>query len=123
MAESLADRQTQSSRLRTKFKDRVPVIVNPATDRSTPPIDKNKYLVPSDLTFGEFMYVVRKRIKGGSLSANQALVGFARGVLPPTSKSMAELYSENAEEDGFLYVVYSLENTFGAFHRLQTAKP
>jgi GABA(A) receptor-associated protein len=107
---SLVERQSESNKLRNKFRDRIPVIVNPGNAR-TPDIDKKKYLVPNDLTFGEFMLIIRKRIK---LSEHQALVGFVNGLLPPMRKQMSELYSESSDQDGFLYVAYSLENTFGA---------
>jgi GABA(A) receptor-associated protein len=93
----------------------VPVIANPGNARTvaacgegTP---KSKYLVPNDLSFGEFMYIIRKRIK---VDEKQALVGFVNNVLPPTAKLMSELYSESSNEDGFLYITYSLENTFGS---------
>jgi len=106
---TLADRQCESDRLRIRFLDRTPVVICPCP--RGPPIDKNKYLVPSSLSFGEFMHIVRKRIK---MNQNQSLVGFIDGkVLPPASKSLGDLYKELADEDGFLYVTYSLENTFG----------
>ena len=106
--ESLLERQSQSNRLRNKFRDRVPIIVSPGNAK-TPDIDKKKFLVPVDLTFGEFMHIIRKRIH---LNENQALVGFVNGVLPPMGKRMSEIYGESSNEDGFLYVMYSLENTF-----------
>lgn len=43
-------------------------------------IDKKKYLVPSDLTVGQFVYVIRKRIK---LSPEKAIFIFVDDVLPP----------------------------------------
>jgi GABA(A) receptor-associated protein len=115
MENTLLDLQGESNRLRSKFRDRIPVIVN-----GVPALDKVKYLVPCELTFGGFMNIIRRRIK---LNPNQALVGFVQGLLPPTSKLMSDIYHESCGEDGFLYVTYSLENTFGAFHRLQTANP
>ena len=108
-SQTLVERQSESNKLRNKFRDRIPVIVNPGNTR-TPDIDKKKYLVPNDLTFGEFMLIIRKRIK---LNEHQALVGFVNGLLPPMGKRMTELYSESSDQDGFLYVAYSLENTFG----------
>ncbi|KAI7985216.1 Autophagy-related protein 8e [Camellia lanceoleosa] len=42
---------------------------------------QNKYLVPADLTVGQFVYVIRKRIK---LSAEKAIFIFVDNVLPPT---------------------------------------
>jgi GABA(A) receptor-associated protein len=40
-----------------------------------------RYLVPSDLTVGQFVYVIRKRIK---LSPEKAIFIFTNNVLPPT---------------------------------------
>ncbi len=107
-SDDLFDRQGESNRLRMKFKDRVPVIIT-RTGRA-PELEKVKYLVPSDLTFGGFMNIIRRRIK---LNPNEALVGFVKGTLPPNTKTMMEVYKESCDDDGFLYVVYSLENTFG----------
>ena len=45
------------------------------------PCFARRYLVPSDLTVGQFVYVIRKRIK---LSPEKAIFIFAAGVLPPT---------------------------------------
>ena len=43
------------------------VICEKADRTDIPLIDKKKYLVPSDLTVGQFVYVIRKRIKVGPL--------------------------------------------------------
>jgi GABA(A) receptor-associated protein len=102
-------RTLESARLREKFLNRIPVVIK-AGNKSSPPIDKYKYLVPGELTLGEFIYILRKRIK---LHPAQALFVFIDGILPPVSKSLRELYAENADPDGFLYLSYSLENTFG----------
>lgn len=40
-----------------------------------------RYLVPADLTVGQFVYVIRKRIK---LNAEKAIFIFVDNVLPPT---------------------------------------
>ncbi|KAJ0568788.1 putative autophagy protein Atg8 ubiquitin [Helianthus annuus] len=102
-------RRAESTRIRDKYPDRVPVIVERAERSDLADIDKNKYLVPADLTVGQFVYVVRKRIK---LSAEKAIFVFVKNVLPPTAALMSAIYEENKDEDGFLYMTYSGENTF-----------
>ncbi|KAB1199760.1 Autophagy-related protein 8A, partial [Morella rubra] len=77
---------------------------------NTPLSDVSRYLVPADLTVGQFVYVVRKRI---NLSPEKAIFIFVKNILPPTAAMMSAIYDENKEEDGFLYMVYSGENTFG----------
>ncbi len=42
-----------------------------------------RYLVPADLTVGQFVYVIRKRIK---VSPEKAIFMFVKNVLPPTGK-------------------------------------
>lgn len=75
-----------------------------------PTIDKKKYLVPSDLTVGQFVFVIRQRIK---LAPEKAIFIFVDEVLPPTAALMSSIYEEYRDEDGFLYVSYSGENCFG----------
>ena len=59
----LKHRQDESSRIKNKYPDRVPVIVEKKDENpDIPDIDKKKFLVPTDLTVGQFIYVVRKRI-------------------------------------------------------------
>merc|ERR1711991_1086764 len=96
--------------MREKYPDRIPVIVEKANGGDIPDIDKKKYLVPADLTVGQFVYVIRKRIK---LSPEKAIFIFVDEVLPPTAALMSSIYEEHKDEDGFLYITYSGENTFG----------
>ncbi|XP_051125627.1 autophagy-related protein 8C-like [Andrographis paniculata] len=108
----LEKRRAESARIRGKFPDRLPVIVEKADRSDIPNIDKKKYLVPDDLTVGQFVYVVRKRIKLGPQSA---IFVFVNEILPPTAALMSTIYEEYKDEDGFLYMTYSGENTFGSF--------
>ncbi|KAK8667946.1 hypothetical protein V6N13_105419 [Hibiscus sabdariffa] len=107
---SLERRQSEAARIREKYPDRIPVIVERAEKSDVPEIDKKKYLVPADLTVGQFVYVVRKRIK---LSPEKAIFIFVKNILPPTAAMLSSIYEENKDEDGFLYMTYSGENTFG----------
>ncbi|KAF5387062.1 hypothetical protein D9615_001791 [Tricholomella constricta] len=103
-------RKAEAERIRQKYPDRIPVICEKADRTDIPTIDKKKYLVPSDLTVGQFVYVIRKRIK---LAPEKAIFIFVDEVLPPTAALMSAIYEEHKDEDNFLYVSYSGENTFG----------
>ncbi|WJZ99317.1 hypothetical protein VitviT2T_017770 [Vitis vinifera] len=111
MEHPLERRQAEAARIREKYPDRIPVIVERAEKSDIPDIDKKKYLVPADLTVGQFVYVVRKRIK---LTPEKAIFIFIKNILPPTAAMMSAIYEENKDEDGFLYMTYSGENTFGS---------
>ncbi|KAK9273934.1 hypothetical protein L1049_018746 [Liquidambar formosana] len=45
-------RRAEAGRIRDKYPDRIPVIVEKAERSDIPNIDKKKYLVPADLTGG-----------------------------------------------------------------------
>jgi GABA(A) receptor-associated protein len=109
----LDKRKSEAERIRAKYPDRVPVICEKA-DRSSeiPDIDKKKYLVPADLTVGQFHYVIRKRIK---LAPEKALFLFCANSIPPNAALMSTVYEEQKDDDGFLYVQYSGESTFGSY--------
>mmetsp|Transcript_11428 Transcript_11428/g.20149 ORF Transcript_11428/g.20149 Transcript_11428/m.20149 type:complete len:139 (+) Transcript_11428:115-531(+) len=106
----LEKRKQEAARIKEKYPDRIPVIVERAEKSDIPDIDKKKYLVPSDLTVGQFVYVIRKRIK---LSPERAIFIFVRNILPPSAALMSSVYADHRDEDGFLYITYSGENTFG----------
>ncbi|KAG2645664.1 hypothetical protein PVAP13_2KG436800 [Panicum virgatum] len=88
MEHELEKRQSESARIRDKYPDRIPVIVEKAGKTDVPEIDKKKYLVPADLTVGQFIYVVRKRIK---LSPEKAIFVFVKNTLPPTEQRRGRL--------------------------------
>jgi len=104
-------RRSEGEKIRRKYPDRVPVIVERAPKARIAELDKKKYLVPSDLTVGQFYFLIRKRV---SLRPEDALFFFVNNVIPPTSATMGSLYQEHHEEDFFLYIAYSDESVYGA---------
>merc|ERR1712211_16561 len=103
-------RRAEGEKIRRKYPDRVPVIVEKSPKARIGDLDKKKYLVPSDLTVGQFYFLIRKRI---SLRPEDALFFFVNNVIPPTSATMGSLYQEHHEEDFFLYIAYSDESVYG----------
>ncbi|XP_031130568.1 autophagy-related protein 8C-like isoform X2 [Ipomoea triloba] len=103
-------RQKESGHIREKYPDRIPVIVEKLERSDVPDIDNKKYLVPAELTVGQFVYVVRKRI---NIPDEKTVFMFVNNTLPPTAALMSAIFEENKDEDGFLYMTYSGENTFG----------
>ena len=82
-------RRAEGEKIRRKYPDRVPVIVEKSPKARIGDLDKKKYLVPSDLTVGQFYFLIRKRI---SLRPEDALFFFVNNVIPPTSATMGSLY-------------------------------
>ena len=104
-------RQKEAKRVRAKYPDLIPVICERIENSDLPTTMRRKYLVPQSLTMGQFMYVLRRRI---DLDANRAMFLFLGGdTLAPTAELVSTLYDVHKDEDGFLYMHYSGENTFG----------
>lgn len=102
---SFAERYAESKKIRTKYPDYIPVIVE-----TTLPLDKHRYLVHADLTLMEFMLTVRKRL---TIPASASVFFLVDNTLAPTGSRMRELYVRHQHPDGFLYLNLVAENTFG----------
>ena len=104
-------RKSESDRINLKYSDKIPVIAeiheNSINELN---LDKIKYLVPHDLTVGQFIYIIRKRTK---FDSEKALFVFFNNTLAPISELMGNLYQKSKDNDGFLYATISLESTFG----------
>jgi GABA(A) receptor-associated protein len=111
---TLEQRTSESKRIKERYPDRIPIIVeiNRGYTQDLPELDKNKYLVPGDLTLGQFIYVLRKRIKIDSAKAIFLMT--EDGQLMPTHTLLSSIYDEKCENtDGFLFLVLSSESVFG----------
>ena len=106
------DRLDEARRVLNKYPDRIPIICERSLTSTIdcPIIDKRKYLVPRDLTMGQFLYVIRKRLR---LLPEKALFLFVNGTIPPTTSLINEVYNRHKDDDGYLYISYAQENTFG----------
>lgn len=99
----------ESQIMRDKFIDRVPVIIEKRSDKA-PTIDKKKYMTPVSLTLGQLVFVIRKRLK---IKPEDALFVFIGNRMVTQTQTIGDCYDKMKDEDGFLYVCYDIENTFG----------
>lgn len=107
---SFNTRFEESERIRRKFPDRIPVIIEKYNYSKIEDIDKTKYLVPNDLTLAQLVYVIRKRIK---MAPEKALFFFINDNIPTSTEIMSSVYHKYKHDDGFLYIHFAEENTFG----------
>jgi len=105
----LTKRMEDCKKILKKYPDRIPVIVDRGT-RETPKIDKNKFLVPKSITISEFMIVLRARLP---LQKDQAIYFHIQNNMPRSTDEMSRIYLQNKSEDGYLYMTYSVEASFG----------
>tara|TARA_B100000482_G_C12558065_1_gene278953 strand:+ start:278 stop:616 length:339 start_codon:yes stop_codon:yes gene_type:complete len=106
---SLEERTHESALMLSRFPDRVPVIVEKRRP-SISTIDKRKYMSPKTLTLGQFTFVIRKRLK---LKPSEAIFIFINQKLIHQTQTLGDTYANEKDEDGFIYLIYDFENTFG----------
>ena len=106
-------RFSESQRIKEKYPDKIPVICEKGkVGNDIPDIDRKKYLCPNDISIANFMFVIRKRIK---LSPEKSIFLFVNDTnLVPTAALLSQVYEEHHDQDGFLYITYNGESTFGA---------
>mmetsp|Transcript_49858 Transcript_49858/g.83023 ORF Transcript_49858/g.83023 Transcript_49858/m.83023 type:complete len:118 (+) Transcript_49858:65-418(+) len=107
---SLQERQKKAQKVLRKYPDRVPIICEKDPKSAIQQMERTKILVPKELSVAQFIKVIRKRI---NLQPEQSIFLFINDTLVLNAKMMIDVYSEHKDEDGFLYVSYSTENTFG----------
>lgn len=111
MQNSYEKRKDESTRLKTKFPDKIPVILEKAESSLLPNIDKQKFLMQKDVTIGQFLYIIRSNIK---LDASEAIfLIINNNTVPATSSTIGEVYNNHGDKDGFLYISYSAQQTYG----------
>ena len=114
---SLNQRKNECEKILLKYPNRIPIICEKNyNSTNAPDIDKHKYLVSRDLTLGQFMHTIRQRM---NLTAEVGLYIFISGFIPSNSQFLSNLYVDFRDDDGFLYVIYDVENTFGSFYDLK----
>ena len=75
-------------------------------------LQKQRYLLPHNITIAQFIAVLRKKLP--VLRPEEAIFLFLHDqTIPTTSSTMAEIFKQYKDDDGFLYIWYSKENTFG----------
>ncbi|CAN0888655.1 Autophagy-related protein 8i [Linum grandiflorum] len=104
-------RLSESRDMIAKYPDRVPVIAERYCKTDLPQMEKKKYLVPRDMSVGQFIHILSNRLH---MTPGKALFVFVNNTLPQTSTTMDSIYESFKDEDGFLYMCYSSEKTFGS---------
>lgn len=107
----LEKRKNTSNKILFKYPDRIPVIVSRFETKHTPRVEKHKYLVPDHFTFGQLIFEIRKHIN--VVRPDASLFFFVNSKTISSSLPLNVVYQNEKNDDGFLYVLYATENTFG----------
>ena len=114
------DKQFQFNKLRCKYPDRVPIIIEESTNIK---LKNYKYLVPKDINMSQFLYIIRTNM---NIDEKQAIFMFVKNgnnlnsknsnkdyILVNLNELIENIYNNFKCEDNFLYIKFGIENTFG----------
>ena len=99
--------EAEAQRMLNKYPGKVPAVVTTLGDLK---INREKYLIPVELTLAEFHYVIRKRVS--ELNEFEAIYIFIGKQLVPSHKTISEIWATEADQS-CLYFKVAKENTFG----------
>ncbi|KAM3181363.1 hypothetical protein ACTXT7_014525 [Hymenolepis weldensis] len=77
------ERLNDATKIKRKYPDRIPVIVEKHPGSQINDLDKHKFLVPNDITVAQFMWIIRRRLQ---LSAEKALFLFFDDFVPQSRR-------------------------------------
>uniref|UniRef100_A0A3Q0SDM3 Microtubule-associated protein 1 light chain 3 gamma n=1 Tax=Amphilophus citrinellus TaxID=61819 RepID=A0A3Q0SDM3_AMPCI len=111
LRKSLAVRKQEVAGIRAKFPNKIPVIIERYDkEKYLPPLDKTKFLVPHELTMTQFVTIINRM----ALLPSQAFyLLISNSGLTSMSLTMAQVYKDHQDEDGFLYMTYASQEMFG----------
>lgn len=103
----------ESRSIRSKYPEKTPVIVR--TRNKKLKLERQKFLIPNDLTVSQLMYVIRKRVE---LKKESAIFMLVNDLMPPSTQLISQLYQDQHDKDTeMLFVEIAMENTFGALDK------
>lgn len=112
----LETRKKEYKRVTTskKGKGRVPVICQPQKNSK---FDKEnvktlKFCCNRDLQYGRLQYLIRNRLPE-TVKPSEAIYLMVNNKIPIMCEKVFETHDREKSPDGFLYVTYCAENTFG----------
>jgi GABA(A) receptor-associated protein len=107
---TLEERKLQSQQFREKYPERIPVIITKDEKSICNEIAKNKFAFVKSARVAEVLCVLRNL---AFLSNSDAICVLVNNEICMGSQTLGELDAKHKDEDGFLYLKYTIQNTFG----------
>lgn len=108
---SFEKRKEEADRILSKHPNKIPIIVEKADNSNAPEIDKNKWLLSDNITIGQLLLTIRRRIK---IDASETIFLFVNNsYIPSNQETIGDVYNKHKDTDLYLYITYSKEVAYG----------
>jgi len=112
-------RQQAAATCKLQHPNKIPIIIE--SSRGAPVLNKKMHAFPNTLNFFHIKSYILEQLKKDpktkdsllDVSALIVLVGTTGSYMPSTKEKLSDIYEKYKSEDGFLYLTYSIELTFG----------
>jgi len=109
---SFEERCEESAMIRERNDMCIPIIVEKmAGEKFLPVSEKRRFSIMGEVPFHSLMCTVRKNLQLHAEQSFFMLIGGRHMACGTTT--MESLYSEYKDEDGFLYITYASQETYG----------
>ena len=115
-------RREATKNILNKYPDKCPIYLtfdNKLKLKQRAGTNFNKYIINNNLTMGQYMAVLKKRVEMGDKMGLTLFINIYKNdkltntILPTLTMSVEQAYNDYKDEDGFLYMTFVAENTFG----------
>ena len=108
---SLDERIRLVKELKKKYIEKIPIICEKGPNCKLEGEMKSHYMLPKDLYFNEFIYIIRQKLKLDSSVAIFLIVDDKYSIMG--NDSISTIYEKYKEKDGILYIHYSDQEVYG----------
>ncbi|XP_034241264.1 microtubule-associated proteins 1A/1B light chain 3A-like [Thrips palmi] len=110
---TFAQRVKDIQKVQAKYPGKIPVIVERfKKEKQLPLLSRTKFLIPDHLTVGYIIMQIRRMLQLNPTQAVFLLVN--QRSMASQTMTMSQLYNQEKDPDGFLYIVYASQETFGS---------
>lgn len=102
-------RKRECAKVISKHPKKLPLIIEPDEGSNVPIIGKSKVLITDSVTVGQLILVLKNKME---MNIDKSIILKVNGNIIPSGVKLKEIYEENHDDDGFLYLRYC-DTTYG----------